>query len=106
MSSKKAQGISINTIIIAAIALIVLVVLVMVFTGRISIFGKGVDSVFKGGKCVDTCFTNKEGGNLKGIIQNTACSKGYSQQFGKFSDLGENQVCCVQDTGSATAGGC
>ena len=33
----KAQGISINTIIIAAIALIVLVVLIAVFTGRMSL---------------------------------------------------------------------
>jgi len=43
MLSKKAQGISINTIIIAAIALIVLVVLVMIFTGRLGLFSKGVE---------------------------------------------------------------
>ena len=42
MSSKKAQGISINTIIIAAIALIVLVVLVMIFTGRMGVFTTGI----------------------------------------------------------------
>ena len=41
----KAQGISINTIIIAAIALIVLVVLIAVFTGRIGNWGIGVDDV-------------------------------------------------------------
>ena len=40
--SKKAQSISINTIIIAAIALAVLVVLFVIFTGRISLFSKGV----------------------------------------------------------------
>ncbi len=38
--SKKAQGISINTIIVAAIALIVLVILIAIFTGRMGIFNK------------------------------------------------------------------
>ena len=37
---KKAQGISINMIIVAAIALIVLVVLVAIFTGRLGGFAK------------------------------------------------------------------
>ena len=39
---KKAQGISLNVIIVAAIGLVVLVLLVAIFTGRINIFGKGV----------------------------------------------------------------
>ena len=41
----KAQGLSINTIIIAAIALIVLVVLVAIFTGRLGKFGQDVSEV-------------------------------------------------------------
>ena len=50
---KKAQGISINTIIIAAIALIVLVVLVAIFTGRLGGFVGGIeDCASKGGDCV------------------------------------------------------
>lgn len=53
MKFKKAQGISINTIIIAAIALIVLVVIVMIFTGRIGQFGKAVASCgARGGVCL------------------------------------------------------
>ena len=39
---KKAQGISINTVIIAAIGLAVLVVLFLVFTGRFKLFSAGV----------------------------------------------------------------
>ena len=42
---KKAQGLSINVIIIAAIALIVLVVLVAIFSGRLGDFGKRVGDV-------------------------------------------------------------
>ncbi len=39
---KKAQGISLNVIIVAAIALLVLVILAFVFTGRIALFSKGI----------------------------------------------------------------
>lgn len=42
---KRGQGLSLNVIIIAALALIVLVVLVAVFTGRISLFQRGVSTV-------------------------------------------------------------
>ena len=59
MSKTRAQGISINTIIIAAIALIVLVVLVAIFTGRIGLFSKGIGDVSTcnslGGSCSITC---------------------------------------------------
>jgi len=43
MMNKKAQGLSINVIIITALALIVLVVLVVIFTGRSAIFTGGVN---------------------------------------------------------------
>jgi hypothetical protein len=39
---KKGQGLSLNTIIIAAIVLIVLVVLWAIFTGRMGVFSKGM----------------------------------------------------------------
>jgi len=53
---KKAQGLSINVIIIAVIALIVLVVLAVILTGRIGIFSAGVDScMYKGGRCQISC---------------------------------------------------
>jgi hypothetical protein len=51
---KKAQSISINAIIIAALALIVLVVLIAVFSGRMSIFGIGLDQAQRGQKCPGT----------------------------------------------------
>ena len=41
--SKKGQGLSLNVIIVAALALIVLVVLIAIFTGRAGVFKKGVD---------------------------------------------------------------
>lgn len=50
--TKKGQGISINTIIIAAIALAVLVVLFAIFTGRLGLFSKGVQEI---DSCAQKC---------------------------------------------------
>lgn len=55
---RKGQSISINTIIIAAIALAVLVVLFAIFTGRIGGFTKGVQET---DTCAQKCTSlNKE----------------------------------------------
>lgn len=49
---KKAQGISVNVIIIAAIALLVLVVLSVIYIGRMGDWGaKTADCETNGGKC-------------------------------------------------------
>ncbi len=64
LSNKKAQGMSLNTVIIAIIVLVVLVVLVMIFTGYFGkVFTPGVQScVARGGVCeaVASCDTTKE----------------------------------------------
>ncbi|MDO8480570.1 MAG: hypothetical protein Q7S65_02005 [Nanoarchaeota archaeon] len=87
---KKAQSISINTIIVAAIALIVLVVIVMIFTGRISIFGRGLDNVQQGQKC------ELDDGTRDWF---ESCPDGQSQVYGVFSDASANegQVCCKKN---------
>lgn len=52
--NKKAQGLSINTIIIAAIALLVLVVLSVVFTGRMGFWTKETSNCEPGvGRCAE-----------------------------------------------------
>ena len=49
---KKAQGISLNVIIVAAIALLVLVILTLIFTGKMAEWISGVgDCRNKGGRC-------------------------------------------------------
>jgi len=52
---KKAQGLSLNVIIIAALALLVLVILAVIFMGRIGMFGKeSGDCATFGGSCSRT----------------------------------------------------
>lgn len=59
MFNKKAQGLSLNVIIIAALALIVLVVLVFIFSGRLKIFGQSVENCGTlGGECSQQGYTD------------------------------------------------
>jgi len=87
---KKSQGLSVNTIIIAAIALIVLVVLIAIFTGRFGIFSKSLDEI---GNICKLPGTNRE-----------CCSTGNTlpdPPGGKWSDCGDLKHCCS----SSSSGG-
>lgn len=66
VGSKKAQGLSLNTIIIAIIVLIVLVVVVMIFTGYFSkIFTPSVKScTAQAGECAEQCNTGQLGNEV------------------------------------------
>jgi len=84
--NKKAQGISLNVIIIAAIALLVLVILSVVFIGRTKNFTQGVAD----------CRAN--GGEVKQEAQCDAGS-GYTilpQINADNPDTTEKEVCCVK----------
>ena len=89
--SKKAQSISINTIIVAAIALAVLVVLFAIFTGRLGGFTKGVQET-------DSCAQKCSSLNLPNTadLPQFECSQKPSGTFigGKFSDTPNNGCCC------------
>ncbi len=90
---KKAQGLSINTIIIVALALVVLVVILAVFMGRFTIFGWGLSDCEETyqGNCRDECTSELE----------------TNQPLGKCVENGEvtKEKCCVSissgDSGSS-----
>ena len=85
---KKGQGLSINAIIVAAIALIVLVVLVAVFTGRFGGFISEVDRCK--GSCVDSDLDC--GGTYDTIDAKGACDQ---DGDGKLETNGRDGVCCI-----------
>lgn len=84
--NKKGQGLPLNTIIIAAIVLIVLVVLWAIFTGRMGVFSKGVSDVTKGGTCAEA------GGKVKTEIE--GCTAACTRVYGQFSDVTAGEICC------------
>ena len=89
---KKGQGISINTVIIAAIALAVLVVLFMIFTGRFKIFSEGVSET---ASCQNTC-------RGLAMLRSEASNKESCQLSqgtyvpGSYKDISQGNVCCCQ----------
>ena len=87
--NKKGQSISINTIIIAALALAVLVVLFAIFTGRLGGFTKGVTET-------DTCAQKCT--SLSLLTHNDKlridCEPSGTFVAGKFSDAPNNGCCC------------
>jgi len=89
---KKGQGLSITTIVVAAIALLVLVVLVAVFTGRIGGFSKAVASCEqKGGTC-----TNVDLDDYSKVPLGAKCVKdSETRYFGKTNCDANNQICCI-----------
>lgn len=86
---KKAQGLSLNVIIIAAIALLVLVILAVIFMGRLGVFRKG------SGDCE----------TMGGFCLRTSCEGDYSREVSYDCDLdgdgtvNEGQaidgICCI-----------
>ena len=90
---KRAQGISLNTIVIAALVLIVLIILIVIFSGRMNLFGDGYDAAsddVKSAICMGdgySCMTPAQG--------STSCPTGYEKTpTADWIDCTSNQVCC------------
>lgn len=90
--SKKAQGMSLNVIIIAALGLLVLVVLAIIFTGRTGVFVRESDKCdIKGGKCVATQ------ADCSGIYDKVAwgaCDLSGDTKY-HFSNEDSDGFCCI-----------
>lgn len=83
---KKGFELSMNVIIVSAIALIVLVVVLLIFTGKVKTMNKDLDSCnSKGGVC--------ESG-VAGTFGDT-CGPGKAKVS---ADCGGTMVCCIQLT--------
>ena len=90
IKQKKSQELSINTIILAVLGLIILVVLVALLSGRLGGFSKGVGEV---SSCEKFCgITDKTKSTPS---DKDACENGRGEYMpGNFDDVNENQVCC------------
>lgn len=84
---KKGFELSMNVIIVAAIALIVLVVVLLIFTGKVRTLNKDLeDCGSKGGRC--------ESG-VSGAFGYNTCPEGKAKVS---ADCGDTMVCCIQLT--------
>jgi len=87
MKSKRGQGLPMNSIVIAAIVLVVMVVLIMIFSGSM---GKWLEDL-KAARETKNC------GELKGEWLLGSCPDTHTRYYGSLSDANENpgKVCCI-----------
>ncbi|MEM3374686.1 MAG: hypothetical protein QXE31_05720 [Candidatus Woesearchaeota archaeon] len=90
-NNKKAQSISINTIIVAAIALVVMILVVMIFTTNMTRFRRGADSCESHkGVCINQNeIDEKCSGDYSLVNRNYQC-------FKINGDIDETKVCCIK----------
>ena len=85
MLNKKSQGLSINVVILAVIALAVLVVVIMIFTRQIGKTSENLGSCLtKGGECAD---------------KNGQCPEGHPVKIfvsGGCKDTNPKNLCCIK----------
>lgn len=82
---KKGQGLTMDVIIIAAISLVVLVVLIAIFTGRLGKFTEEIkDCAANGGSCQDETFCRDN--DMAILPGKTTCDEG--------------KRCCISTTSS------
>ncbi len=81
--NKRGQGLTLNTIVIAALVVIVLIVLILIFTGNLGIFQSQTnDCATQGGSCHAA----------------TSCPDGMVTKFGAIcpkASNNANQICCI-----------
>ena len=104
MFKKRAKVLSINVIIIAVIGLIILVVVIAMFTGRLGQFSEGLDSAIT---CESTCNAIGMEDSFPTIYSSRSeCENRppdslarwrYKYLSGKFGDVPEGKVCCCRD---------
>ncbi len=85
---RKAQSLSLNTIIVAALALLVLIIIALIFTGRIKLTREGIDHCANnGGRCVSNEIDRE-------TMKYAQCQNSYDKVIiGKCE--GEDQICCL-----------
>ncbi len=85
--SRKAQGLSMNVIIIAAIALLVLVILAVIFIGRMGTTTRGID------QCKGSCVSSEMDCTNQGPyykVSNEPCYRSGTKEIDS-----DRPVCCV-----------
>jgi len=86
--NKRAQGLSLTTIVVAAVVLVVLVILVGIFTGYFSDF---VPTLVAGGQ--QTC--SADGFNKR--LTSGGCADDETRVYGNFGkNLRDDQICCKE----------
>ena len=88
---RKAQGLTLDVIVIASLCVIVLVVLILIFSKNSGDFQHQInDCEVKGGKCVSN-------DNCRGVVIGASCGEVSSEVVHgiDYATLGSETVCCL-----------
>ena len=89
--NKKAQGLSLNMIVVAVIVLIVLVVIIAIFSGKLGNWGGQVDTL--AGDATKNCADLGTGAEVMDSL--TACNEENGHVVAAKDTLAIGKVCCV-----------
>lgn len=81
----RAQGLSLNTIVLAALAIIVLIILSVMITQRANLFGTSMRNVSEQ-RCSDVGVVKQIGERCDVI-------------YGSFTEISANEICCKEREG-------
>jgi len=94
MKSKRGQGLPMNSIVIAAIVLVVMVVLIMIFSGSMGKWLQNLNETTAGKTCVEFKGTDNKAGAWH---TGPNCPKDYIPIYNvRNADDHPGQVCCVK----------
>ena len=88
---RNAQELSINTIILAVLGLIILVVLVALLTGRLGGFSKGIGEASSCEKLCEVILKSKTAYDTKDLCEDA----GGDYRSGNFDDVTSGVCCCT-----------
>ena len=89
--TKKGQGLSMTTIVIAALALLVLVVLTLIFTGRLNLWNKGMDETMA---CDNYCNALGKTANTDTPKTSETCPSGDLARGVAVKVNNQDRLCC------------
>ena len=92
MLEKRAQGLSITTIVVAILALIVIVVIIAMLTGKLGMFGAGAEEA---ASCENAC--KAIGRDYDDGLPETNCKdQSGIIPFGTYNEIQSGWVCCCK----------
>ena len=92
-NGRKAQGLSLNMIVVGAIGLVVLVVIITIFTSGMI----GIQKDLNDKACCQTTTPGVCGKNISGTVRVSSCNNGENPVIGDFPDVSAagGQICCI-----------
>jgi len=96
MMNQKGQELSLTTIILTILGLIVLIILAMVFTGRMASFGAGLTTIEETTQCTQACTSAEKGYKSGSVIASDKLCIIATHEEVQVPTLTSKKKCCCK----------